>query len=327
MPVRIIGGHSADDTGSKRRVSPLLIVIMALLLILVLAVGTLVVVALTRGTSTPTSTPQVTPSASMTPSGTATADVDDFRARLEAWHEANRDLVVEEVAPGLSRCSSRVENANVTTYTNPVTSHTWGTGFEQTIQGAVAASAEALRYRASVDWYLSDETMAEYYFLNESDRVTPDQAQDWRREAKVDDQGRVLDDQGVVIPDSELRMAAYPRYGLYRMTAQSPGANDHDAYPPTTVVIDWIIPTVSWAFGREDAPSAMARMATLTVAWESGDWHIETMSTSLFAADGSPYANVPFEVSAVYAQELGGDWCVPADGTDEPLPGYWLVTP
>ncbi len=321
MALRIIQGKPAKDTDTRvgRLPTPVKILII-LLIVLVLALSVLLIATLARGSEPGGGD---TPAESATPTATATAvDVEDFQSRLSAWQAANSDPVVEEVAPGLNRCSSRTEAANTATYTTP-TGNTYGTGFDRDIQGAVAASAEALRYMTSKDWVLPDLTMMEYYFLDGDNRLTTEELVERRKEMGVDDRGRVLDSNGLVIDDSELRYAGYPKYGIYRL-----GVISQTTAGPGTVAIDWILPYVRWKFGVEESPTAYTSLMSMVMIWRDGDWHVKTWyRTGTFEPDGSPYVNPPFEITSIYATTLGGPWCVPADGTDAAIPGYWATRP
>jgi hypothetical protein len=241
---------------------------------------------------------------------------------VAAWRAGQSDTVVQQnVVPGLARCASRVEGVNQAT--SPA-----GVGYKwpNTLEGAVAAAANAVEYRVSLASML-DSTRLEndpLVFFGLSLDTGADEAGWYRQLYGIDDAGKWTDPT-TGAPASKFYAAAYPRYGAYRvLEVNRTDYPDQRGREIDEAFIEWWMPMVFGPGFLEDLSQVKVAAITWTlmVVWDTqagGDYRVMWSRD-----DSTPQPPDRSFVNQSYQTRediLGPGWCVPLDGIEEPIDG------
>ncbi|MDR1388272.1 MAG: hypothetical protein LBJ44_11995 [Propionibacteriaceae bacterium] len=241
------------------------------------------------------------------------------RVLADWWAGSSSDEVVGEAAPGLARCASRIEGVATETVLG------WGVAFPRTLEGAVAASANAVGYWLSLDFF-RDETRAVL-----SGRILDVEedgsAAGWARRFGVDGSGRSVDASGAVIPNSVAFAETHLVYGAYRIWHV-----DRDPVNGLTRVrLDWWGPYVVGPGSDADVSGVRVAFVLWSVSvewsWGEGRWRAAVSFDSSVPEPpgGRQFVNQSFERRAVLLSAMGPGWCVPFDGVEARRPGVPLA--
>ncbi|MDR1213758.1 MAG: hypothetical protein LBK54_06735 [Propionibacteriaceae bacterium] len=235
------------------------------------------------------------------------------------WEKGAGDQVVGEAAPGLPRCASRIEGVAEERVLG------WGTRFPRTLEGAVAASAEAVKFFLSVDYFTDAIRDVVYQPLMGRSAPSEGTVQRWQTMFAVDGLGRPVDGQGQPVLEQQMFAATYPEYGAYRLlwTNLSPLGNVEEAF------ISWWAPYV--VGHGTDSDMSDVRVAhvlfTVVMSWGGDDWVVGelTFDSSSPKPPERPPVNLSFVERSRLLAAMGDGWCVPADGIESRRPGVPLA--
>ncbi|MGD7708119.1 hypothetical protein [Microlunatus sp. Y2014] len=221
----------------------------------------------------------------------------------------------EEVAPGLTRGTVAVEASHSdAVYGVPV-------GYPQTVDGGIAA---AINYDAAgyAPAMFNKKTRAILYdrIYTSTFRAELFTDKEWRQfHPWANDAGQVVDEKsGKVIDELRVISGCYPRYGAYRVINIQP-----DSAQPSEITISNWMPCVKGP--GNDTDLSQVRLVwefnTVTVRWEETDWRIAYSSSRTSRETQPEDRRVSNQTFAARAKVLGIGWQVPADATEEALPG------
>ena len=231
------------------------------------------------------------------------------------WVAARSEPVVREVADGLGQTDTVVGTA-ARSYKG------WPVGWDNSLSGRVAQTGVIAAFWESMD--SADPNKSDLHAMITGNATDQDFDFKWYREdLGIDEKGHILDNDGNPIPDKTLICAAYPRYGAYKIIDVT-FLEDHSI---EDVVVLWWLPIV------KGYKSVSTNQIDFHITWETrliySAWNKETKSVKEYThtfgrnlpqPDDPTKVNQPFSVRA---ELLGPGWVVPADATEEPLPGVW----
>ncbi len=230
--------------------------------------------------------------------------------------------VTGEVLPGLWQGTATVASGNAR--------EVYGirVGWPQTVDGAVGAAMNitvADRCLPGVVESTAHELFPQLYTSKSANVALYDPA--WigyrkgiRDASRLNDDGVVMDANNPALPSTEERFygGGVPQYGVYKVTAV-----DSDAQGlPQRVEVAVFMPLYSGS-GTDTNMDGVVRSFLLyrhDLFWVDGDWKSD--SGAMEAKSASPVTNPGWEW--IHAQ-LGDGWAVPADGTQDPIPGAVLT--
>jgi len=295
-----VGDRGGGNHGRAR-----LVAIIAGVMAVAMVVAAMFVLRTPTGRS-----PAESPGASDAPTAAATG------LMFPDWSAGRTDKVVTaNIAPGIDRCASR----SMGVATQQVAGI--GTQFPDTIEGAVAAAANYERFINSPTVVLDDERTQ----IDPKVSVAPMSdaaAQALRAQFHVDDQARPLDSDGNVVPGVTFASDAYPQYGAYKVWWVNGSALGSDGIDE--VYLSWMMPHAQMDYLSGWTAQVYWRVTTWEMVWTDGTFKVASSTTDpsmpppFHATDPGNASNQTFEWRA---RLVGPGWCVPADATEQPIPG------
>jgi hypothetical protein len=310
--VRVVG----EDEGGRPKRDWRVTAGAAVLAVALVLAAAVVIVRLARSDEDAGGGPEASGGASAT---AGAAPGDGWADRVAAWQAGQADEVVQaDVVPGLDRCSSRVEGVNAEAL------YGVGYGWPRTLEGAVAAAANAVAYRAGLPWLVDAQREALDPLVMNGGVTPADVARQWQKEWGVDPMGQVVDKEtGAVVPEERFWAQAEPRYGAFRVWR----VNRNPAGDIEEMFVSWLVPDAKGPalYADESRVEVGWMVWTLVVAWRADleDYRVDAWydwSTPL-PRDRS-FMNQPFQSRR---DVLGPGWCLSADAIEEAVPGVVKV--
>ncbi|MDO5067443.1 MAG: hypothetical protein Q4D96_09215 [Propionibacteriaceae bacterium] len=259
-----------------------------------------------------------------TPAPAATGDITPTETATPTTTESPPLVVTvtEELIPGLYRGTATVSTGNAR--------EVYGVkvGWDRTVDGAVGAAmsvAGADRCLAGVVESTAAELFPHLYTGQSLEDILHDPAwvgyrQVIRDASRLSDDGVVMDANNPTLPSTEERFygGAIPEYGVYKITNIE---NDTDGQP-LRVEVWTFLPRYSGT-GTDTNMDGVVRSFELirdVMVWVDNDWKSE---------DGGIEASTDVRVTnpgwEFIMSQVGEGWAVPADGTQDPIPGAVLT--
>lgn len=251
-----------------------------------------------------------TPAGSQEPTGKPTASPE--------FSQPPHMNTLGEVIPGLWQGTAAVTVGNSNAiYGVPI-------GWNRTVDGAIGA---AMNYDASTYALprLVEDTYAEIapkIYAADSPAITADTPEvraAIRRVSRLDDDGGVVDANGNPSQAERYYGGGAPQYGAYRVDAVEYAPSGE----PTKVTVSVLQPLWSGPGTDTNLDEVMLQYRTVqyVMVWDEDDWRVSDFPSS-DSWDANRVSNQGFEhlVSLV-----GTGWAVPADATQEALPGMVLT--
>lgn len=230
--------------------------------------------------------------------------------------------VTEEIIPGLYRGTATVSTGNAR--------EIYGVkvGWPRTLDGAIGAAmnyAGAELCLAGVVESTAAELLPQIITGESLDQVLHEPA--WlgyrktiRDSSRLNDDGVVMDANNPSLPSTEERYygGAIPEYGVYKVTDID---NDTDGQPTRVEV--WVFLPRYAGTGTDtnmDGVMRLFEMIRYVMVWVDDDWKAEDLGIE--AATESEITNPGWEF---IKSQLKDGWIVPADGTQDPIPGAVLT--
>lgn len=271
---------------------------------------------------TPTHTPTATPSGTAEPSETPTATEPTPTQTGPALPE--HMAVAGEVVPGLWQGTATVSTGNSNAiYGIPV-------GWSRTVDGAVAAAMNIDAAFYSLPAVVED-TQVElnpYLYTGEAleSEVSGDQALEFRRQlrevCRLDESGVVVDAQGNPSQHETYYGGGIPRYGAYQVR----DVEYADEITPQRVEVAVVQPVFSGPGTDTNMTEVllMFRKSIYIMVWDGDDWRAEDWGVN-DEPTGPWQTTVSNQGFAHLVTLVGQGWAVPADATQDPIPGAVLA--
>lgn len=140
-----------------------------------------------------------------------------------------------------------------------------------------------------------------------------DRAKAWYH---LNEAGQPLNMDDEPAPELRLHWTGYARYGAYQVTEVADDLS--------TIRVLIMMPVVDGVAVGDDLSGLRLRWFrwVTVMAWEGGDWRLQSMSQEPPPVMPTRQANQPY---AVIRSALGPGWSVPSDATDQPYPGVVLA--
>lgn len=303
-----------DNTPATRQRSRALYILLGAVLVgAVLALGIFLGGKQTPGVAQP---PPESMPVNGTPSG-ATEPTGKPTASPESSKPPHMNTL-GEVIPGLWQGTATVTIGNNNAlYGVPI-------GWNRTIDGAIGA---AMNYDASsyALAQLVDDTataIASKIYVASSPAMEANTAEiraEIREVSRLDDEGGVVDANGNPSQAERYYGGGAPQYGAYRVDAVDAEAQGE----PTQVTVSVVQPVWSGPGTDTNLEEVMLQYRTVqyVMVWDEDDWKISDFPASdSWDANRISNQGFPHLVSLV-----GPGWAIPADGTQEALPGMVLT--
>jgi len=306
-----------------------ILIVVVVLTVALIAVAAIVVRTKAGPQSTPTASAGSTPSGAPTTAAPTTATSPPTPGQTPApaspfnpgMVAAQSDVLVQkDVVPGLDRCGSKVN------YVASSMAGDFGIAYPRTLEGAVAAAANAVAFVNSPAWLIDDQRH------NLGPRIMkalpPDENFAPLRASLSVNADAVPVQDGKPVANVSWHRVAYPLYGsfkLLRVDLVKAGG------PPEEVFVSWMMPTVQTMapvtgqggtiFGWTDIVSyriytAVVEWSDQASTWLASVWFDRSSDPGL--AGDAAITNLAYETRQ---RITGPGWCLPADATTDPLPG------